>query len=242
MVGGQGPAHAVGVAELTQDDGLVLSGRVHKHIAALLVVAGSAALFLALPVNPAVAGAEEVRRLAADIIVMAGDAHRLEDQGLQPLHRQGLKQRIAGSLATLPLAIRRARTFAPRLAPLMPRDLTQRLRMALADDDIATLTSELDGLKARYPFSAVGLLPPDKRENARHRARNLHQSYCAGCHDNPDLETPRPAWPLQEMARTMAPVEFAARLFVGVRGERLMALENPLTDMEISALIAFYRE
>ena len=35
--------------------------------------------------------------------------------------------------------------------------------------------------------------------------------------------------------------EFAARMVVGVRGDALTGLDNPLTDEEIASLIAFYR-
>ena len=35
--------------------------------------------------------------------------------------------------------------------------------------------------------------------------------------------------------------EFAARLYVGVRGEHMMAMENPLKDMEMSGEICSYR-
>ena len=84
-------------------------------------------------------------------------------------------------------------------------------------------------------------MPPDQRAEAKNMARQLHENYCAACHDNPDLEVSRPAWSLYNLAKSMEHVEFAARLYVGVRGEHMMAMENPLKDMEMSALIALYK-
>jgi len=85
------------------------------------------------------------------------------------------------------------------------------------------------------------LLPADDRPEATRRAKVLHETYCAGCHDVPDLGVRRPAWNLFQLARNVSPAELAARLVIGVRGDGLTGLSNPLRDAEISVLIAFYR-
>lgn len=235
MVGGQQAADSVGVAELTLRAAALLPGRRTKRSAALLILIGGAAFF-ALPTH---AGADAARRVCADILVMAGDAGRLADPALKPIHRRGLKDRIAGTLATLALSVRRARDATPGLPPLPPASLAA-ARAALAEDDVAALAAQLGEMSARYPFPTTGLLPADRRPAALGRARRLHEKHCAGCHDSPDLETERPAWNLSRLARAMPAGAFAARMVVGVRGTNLMAMENPLTDAEISALVGFY--
>lgn len=253
MVGGQGTAHPVGASELTIGLAAPLPAKLRDCRAALLTnVSGAAlailclgaALTLAQPSNASGGSpAADARRLAADIVVMAGDARRLQQAELPTIHRQGLIERIAGTLATLALSVRRARETTPQLPSLAPGMITQ-MRRALADATpgaIGGLVATLAALTARYPLSTTGLLPPDTRPAAIARAKQLHADYCAGCHDEPDLDVARPAWNLSALALALPPEEFAARLLIGVRGETLMALENPLTDAEMSALIGYYR-
>jgi len=46
---------------------------------------------------------------------------------------------------------------------------------------------------------------------------------------------------LFEQARGSSFPEFLARMLVGVRGDRVTAIENPFSDREIVELIAYYR-
>ena len=56
----------------------------------------------------ALAQDEHQRRLAAELIVMAGDVRRVASGAEPALHREGLQARIAGALSSLPLLLRRA--------------------------------------------------------------------------------------------------------------------------------------
>jgi len=201
--------------------------RFNVTLAALLVLAGGA-----VAVSTPATAADVGRRLAADILVAADDARRLAAPGLADGHQRGLRNRIAGTLAVLPLSLKQAGARAD--------GSVEAARAALAADDLARLSERLSGLATTYPFSVRGLLPADERPTAITGAKALHERLCAGCHDEPDLEVERPAWNLSALARAMPAPEFAARMVVGVKGETLMAMDNPLTDAEISALIGFY--
>ena len=217
-----------------------LSDRSRRAIAAFLMYIGGAAFLLPLTFNSVNAGAEEAQRLAADIVVMLGDLRRLSDGDLLVRHQQGLKERIEGVLAYMPLAVRSAESNFPDLKPL-PENSIERLRNSWAAGDLNAMRVNLTQLTGRFPFSSANLMPPDQRAAAKNMARQLHENYCAACHDDPDLEVSRPAWSLYNLAKSMEHEEFAARLYVGVRGEQMMAMENPLKDTEMSALIALYK-
>ncbi len=206
---------------------------------AILLLAGFAAA-VPLPSAANAAGAAE-RRVAAEILIMKGDARRLAEPVTKPQHRKGLATRLQGALATLPLLIAAARDENPGL-PAPPAGLVERLRAALAAGDAGGLEGLLTDLADRYPFRATGLLPPDTRPAAIARVSQIYEDYCAACHAQPDLSPERPAWNLFDMTAMFPPREMAARLVVGVKGENLMALENPLTDAEISGLLALFAQ
>ncbi len=208
-------------------------------MAGLIGGAALAAPFAVASVSAAPRG-EDARRLAAEIVVMQADTARLSGPGLQELHRRGLKARLGGGLALLPLLIRAARRDVPSW-PAPDRGLIDGLRRALEADKAADLAAGLARLAETYPFNTAGLLPPDTRPRALAAAGAVHENYCAGCHDEPDTEVPRPAWSLYELGRKAPPRELAARLVIGVRGQNLTAMDNPLKDSEISGLIAYYR-
>ncbi|MCW8861671.1 MAG: hypothetical protein OQK07_04535 [Rhodospirillales bacterium] len=200
---------------------------------------GVAALFLCPP-SPADAG-EHLRRLSAEIAVMKADAGRLVKPGhLSAPNIKGIKDRLRGALSVLPLLVRAARNTGPDL-PGLDGSRTVDLRSALAANDIEKLRAGLEELAAAYPFDTAGLLPPDNRSEALRRAREIHEAHCAGCHDDSETaEEERPAWDFFKLAKAIPPEELAARLVIGVRGDSLTALDNPLRNAEISALIAFY--
>ena len=51
-----------------------------------------------------------------------------------------------------------------------------------------------------------------------------------------------PAFNLFEQARRAPREEFAARLLIGVRGDRSTAWRNPFSDLEIGALLVYYQK
>ncbi|HEC90560.1 MAG TPA: cytochrome c [Alphaproteobacteria bacterium] len=207
-------------------------------VLAVSIAAGAAAFFL-LPIKSANAAGDDVRTLAAEIVVMKADGKRIFSSALSKRHRGGEVARLRGSLAILPLLIMAARDKSPSLPAIGKKRLELILR-ALDKNDGAAVTGGLGELAAAYPFDTTGLLPPDNRPAARRRAKSLYKAYCASCHEVPDLTAVRPAWNLFKLARSVPPTELAARLVNGVRGDVLTGLDNPLRNSEISALISYY--
>lgn len=179
----------------------------------------------------AAAQGEHQRRLAAELVVMAGDVRRLQSSDELPLHREGLRARLAGALSSLPLLMRRAEAD-PAAVPA--------LRVALAKRDWRALQSGLETLRRRHPFAAGALLPREATPERLRLGEAIHRQACAGCHDAPAADTTLPAFNLSEQARRLPREEFAARLLIGVRGDRSTAWRNPFSDLELAALLAYY--
>ena len=191
----------------------------------LALVAGAASAARAF------AQGEHERRLAAELTIVAGDVRRLEAAGESPPRIEGLRARIAGALSSLPLLLRQAGAD-PAPVPA--------LRTALARQDWRALRARLEELRARHPFDATPwafAAPTPERLRA---GAAIHRQTCAGCHDAPPGDAKLPALELRAMARAMPREEFAARLLVGVRGDRSTAYRNPFSDLELSALVAWY--
>lgn len=178
------------------------------------------------------AAGEHERRLAAELVVMAGDTRRLASTEGGPREREGLRKRLEGALSSLPLLLRRAQADPGPVAAL---------RAALARDDLNALTSALATLKRRHPFDARRLLPAPATREMPALGAELHRTTCAGCHDRPGQDSLLPAKNLANQIKTMPPEEFAARLLLGVRGDHATSFNNPFNDLELAALIAWYR-
>lgn len=179
----------------------------------------------------AAAQGERERRLAAELVVVAGDLRRLEDPSEPDLRREGLRARVAGAIASLPLMLRRAGADAGAV---------QGLRDALARRDWRALREGIEALRGRHPFDARALLPAEATPERLRLGAAIHRQACAGCHDAPAADTRLPALDLFEMAKRMPRDELAARLLLGVRGDRGTAWRNPFSDPEIGALLACY--
>ncbi len=186
------------------------------------------------------ADGEHSRRLAAEIVITLGDARRLADPATPPLHQLGLRDRIGGALVGLGLLVRRARQERPQ--PLPPIGWRERLGQALAAADMPRLTAELEILSGLYPLDLKGIVPARPTPGRLRMGQELHDEVCAACHDQPDLEVALPAFNLSEQARAMSAREFAARLIGGIRGDTVANLQNPFSDEDLAALIAFYRQ
>ena len=180
----------------------------------------------------AAAQGEHERRLAAELVVMAGDLRRIQSSGELPLHREGLRVRLAGALSSLPLLLSRAGAD--------PAGVTA-LRQSFARSDWRALRAGLDALKKRHPFEAGALLPREATPERLRLGAAIHRQACAGCHEAPATDTPLPAFNLFEQAKRTPREEFAARLLIGVRGDRGTAWRNPFSDLELGALLAYYR-
>ena len=181
---------------------------------------------------------EHGRRAGAELLVLLGDVERLLSGQVPPKQQIGLRDRIRGGLAPLPLLLRRADQERARVVPRV--DVSD-LRPLLAQGRLDALLERLQRLRQDYPFHGHGLFPATPSAGRHEMAQRLHSAHCAACHDHPFLDTERPAFNLSRQSRQMSSQEFAARMVVGVRGERSIGLDNPLTDREIAALIAYYR-
>lgn len=178
------------------------------------------------------AAGEHERRLAAELVVMAGDTSRLTAGAGGPLERQGLEQRVAGALASLPMLLRRAQGNSAPVAAL---------RAAHSQRDWRRLASQIETLVHRHRFDARPLLDAGPTPQALALGAAIHTATCAGCHDNPSgADTLLPAKNLAAQLKSMPRAEFAARLWLGVRGDRTTGLRNPFSDAELAALMALY--
>jgi mono/diheme cytochrome c family protein len=174
---------------------------------------------------------EHAQVLAAELMVMAGDVRRLAAGKEPPLHLEGLRARLAGALSSLPVLLRRNAASASAVAPL---------RAAFSSGDWSTLAAGLDSLLRTYPFDAAILLPGNASPDRLRLGEAIHRQACAGCHTGLLTDTKLPAFDLFDQVRRMPREEFAARLLVGVRGDRSTAWRNPFSALELGALLAYY--
>lgn len=181
----------------------------------------------------AAAQGEHQRRLAAELTVMAGDVRRMASGAEPALHREGLQARLAGALSSLPLLLRRANGDASAVPAL---------RAALERHDWRALGAALETLKRKHPLDLAGQLPQKATPGRLRLGEAIHRQACAGCHDAPVRETKLPAFNLFVQAGSMPRAEFAARLLIGVRGDRSTAWRNPFSDLELGALMAYYEK
>lgn len=106
----------------------------------------------------------------------------------------------------------------------------------LSDQENYAAASELvDDLIEVYPLRLPGILPVDTDPYLK-----LHQQLCAACHDNPNKDVERPAYNLCEQYKSVGQREMFARLLVGVRGDRVTGIDNPLSDLQLMGLLQLY--
>lgn len=191
--------------------------------------------------SPALAQGEHSRRAGAELRVMAGDVKlltTLTNNDTDALQQEGLGSRIRGALAAIDILMRLADQEAGRDA----RSYKNAVHTALEHLDnnrLAELGKILSGLTINLPLVQPSYQPTDVSIKA---ARGLHQQQCAACHDHPNRKVARPAYNLYTQISSMPEIEFYARMLVGVRGDRVTGIDNPLTDAQIASLIAVYRE
>ncbi len=175
-------------------------------------------------------GGASHRQLAAELAVMAGDARQLTATRVGPQTRAGLNERLQGALASFPLLLRRAgETSQPVVT----------LRTSLDRQDWRRFIATLEPLARRHPFTAEFMSIPSTPQRVA-AGKALHKEVCASCHDADWGDTRLPAKNLSAQLASMSRVEFAARLWLGVRGTREHAYANPFTDEELASLMAYY--
>lgn len=203
----------------------------------LLTIAVITTANLIIGAESAYAQGEHSRRAATEIRVIIGDLQRLQAPDTLAIHKVGLIHRIQGGLAALDILLRLAdQENGNPIAQY--REEVINLSEWISNSEFDKANFVLDQWQERYPLDFIEL---SNDENVEHElARKLHQDLCAGCHDNPVVEVERPAYNLFDEANKLEYSEFLARLFVGVRGDRVTGIDNPFSDYEIAALINFY--
>jgi mono/diheme cytochrome c family protein len=116
------------------------------------------------------------------------------------------------------------------------------LRTALAKRDWRALRAGLAALQRKHPFEAGEILPRAITPERLRLGEAIHRQACAGCHEAPAADTQLPAFNLHQQAQRLPRGEFAARLLLGVRGDRGTAWRNPFSDLELGALLAYYEK
>lgn len=204
---------------------------------ALLIAAGTVTAVPAV----CLAEGEHARRSAVELTVLQGDLRRLASDAFTLRHKKGLRDRILGALAGLELLLRYADQEAGRPPrPGRHRARVEALRRSFEAGSLSNTDPGLVELLGEYPLRMTGLAAAEPTAGALADARRLHEELCAGCHDMPDLDTERPAYNLFRESRRLTGKEFAARLLLGVRGDRVTGIDNPLSDSQIAALMAYY--
>ena len=200
-------------------------------------------IFLLLPVaaSPALSQGEHSRRVAAELRVMLGDARALTGSPApSQKHQRGLNDRLRGGLSALGILMRLA--DEEKGGPTQnTRSILDGLRASLDQKNVSEVIEKLSRLSTRYPLAATGILPAAATPRRLKKAKEIHESFCAVCHDEPDGDVERPAYNLFTQSKAASGEEFLARMIIGVRGDRMTGLGNPLADEEIAALISYYR-
>ena len=187
----------------------------------------------------ALAQGEHLRRMATELVVISGDMKRLVSTKPGTPRHKGLSARIKGGLAGLELLLRLANEEQGR-STYLHSNLIPALRSSFRDGNAKRFREITDKLIAVFPFTATGILPAKSTPLRLKRGRALHEELCAACHDEPDLDVERPAYNLFREAKQLPATEFSARMVVGVRGDRVTGIDNPLSDEQIGSMIAYY--
>jgi mono/diheme cytochrome c family protein len=190
-----------------------------------------AVLFAACFCGTVQAAGEHDQRLAAELAVMTGDVRRLIKGEGGPREREGLVKRISGALSSLPLLLRRAGADPTPVSGL---------RLSLGRGDWRAVSLALSHLRRRHPFDARRLLPATPTPEMLELGAAIHYATCRSCHDASAADRQLPARNLSQQLRSMPREEFAARLLLGVRGDRTTSWTNPFNEPELAALLTWY--
>lgn len=189
------------------------------------------ALFAACFCAAVQAAGEHDQRLAADLVVMSGDVRRLINGEGGPLERDGLVKRITSALSSLPLLLRRADDNPTPVGGM---------RLSVGRGDWRAVSLALSDLRRRHPFEASRLLLATPTPQMLKLGAAIHHATCRGCHEVSGPDRQLPARNLAQQLKSMPREEFAARLLLGVRGDRTTAWRNPFNELELAALLAWY--
>ena len=167
-------------------------------------------------------------------MVLRGDLISVTRDSVSDLHQRGLSQRIRGGLAALEILLRYADQETGKPVRSRYAEL-QKIYQAVDAADYAAALKQIEQLIEHYPLT----LPPI-RINDTTAFEPLHKKLCAGCHDVPAVNVERPAYNLYQQTKRVSSQEMFARLLIGVRGDRVTGIDNPLTDIQLLGLLALY--
>ncbi len=184
---------------------------------------------------------EHSRRAAAELQVVVGDLRRLTEITISaPSSKQAasLEKRILGGLSSLDLLLRLANQETGEVQ-VSYLNTVNKARTLLKHRQLEELDTLLTPMSNRFKLS----LPPiTANKSAIENALKLHNELCAACHDHGPANVERPAYNLFKQAATESETEFFARMLVGVRGDRITGIDNPLSDFQLISLIALYKQ
>jgi len=181
---------------------------------------------------------EHAQRVAAEISVIVGDIQRLDTPDISEQHRKGLMHRVIGGVSALDILLRLADQEMGNPVEHHLRDV-RHLRNYITKGDFTSATKVLSQWQSKYALHVEKFTQINVEQNTI--GKNLHHELCAHCHDRPMQNTERPAYNLFSEVKRLTPEEFLARLLIGVRGDRVTGIDNPLTDYEIAALFRYYQ-
>ena len=190
-----------------------------------------------MPISASAIDSQEydARLCSAQLIVFQGDLRQFLDQSTLAQHREGYRQRMTGALGTLNWLCRQYASLH-KLSFDKFRIYINELQDTFNKENWNKTRQVLDTLIVQMPLSLNGLKPEEAKTEDIRTGKEIYKSYCQACHKQPDLYQARPAYSLFKMAKILTQKEFLARMIVGVHGTPEIALQNPLTDDDISGM------
>ena len=183
---------------------------------------------------------EHSQRLAANLLVLQGDLRQLLKIDNSDIHHRSLSLRIEEKLGLLTLLVRSANQQESVSYTHNPKEFRQ-LLFLFNLSEFKSLLNELESLSLKYPLFLSPILQSSFPPIFFKQAEEMHRRLCSGCHSGAMLVNALPAFDLFRQSRSIARMEFVARMLTGLRGDQLTSLQNPLTDTELSILISYYR-
>ena len=183
---------------------------------------------------------EHSKRLAANLLVLQGDLRQLLKKDTSDIHHRSLSLRIEEKLGLLALLVRSANHEKSVSYSHNPEEFRQ-LLFLFNSSEFKSLLNELESLSLKYPLFLSPILQSSFPPVFFKQAEEMHRRLCSGCHSGAMAVNSLPAYDLFRQSRSIARMEFVARMLTGLRGDQLTSLQNPLTDTELSTLISYYR-
>lgn len=180
----------------------------------------------------------DARLCSAGIVVLSADLHKKLQPTTPPNQQRWLQGRINGTLSTLHWLCRRyAEVY--KLDALEMRSNIEQLKASMVAKNWGEAQQQLSVIADLSPIEIESLRPENASESARLEAGQIYSRYCMSCHFRSMPEATPPIFSLSSMARKLPEKEFIARMIVGVHGTPEIALQNPLSDDDISGMFAY---